>query len=226
MDPLVCQTNLGNTLLPDQRLFPGQAICFAANDEDEIIQFGLASDGHPVLIQAGTIIWEDTTVTGDSLTVEQDSLQLVADDVTAWQVGGCTAPPFNLAPEDHEVLVSATDVRLREQGPPAGDTLWRIDVEDGEDGDGVEQELCPEHELEEGGITAVVVGAFCGFVLATTLLVWVYRRNLGRKTAPDVRHVRSSPAVVAVERQESGDGGNVNHHKAMDNQKTKEADVV
>lgn len=59
-----------------------------------------------------------------------------------------------------------------------------------------------------------------------SLLVWVYRRNLGRKTAPDVRHVRSSPAVVAVERQESGDGGNVNHHKTMDNQKTKEVDVV
>ena len=196
---LNCETHLGAVLDQGPKLLAKgkDAICFTL-DDGGILQFGIEVDGYPAFYfipnngQPSQTIWEDKTVKGKGqyLKVEQDALVVLnQEDDVVWEVGGCLSPPFELDAADHQLRLNENGVRLLE--PKTGKAVWSVNME----GEAVES--CPEHELEEGGIAGVVVGSFFGFAFAVALLVFAYRRGLGRKqTAP-----------VPFERQESAEGG-------------------
>lgn len=196
---LNCETHLGAVLDQGQKLLATgkDAICFTLDDNAGILQFGMELDGYPAfyLVPTGEpsqTIWEDKTVNGKDqyLMVDQDGLVVFnQEDEIVWQAGGCLSPPLSLDAADHQLRLNEEGVRLLD--PKTSKAVWSVNME----GDVVES--CPEHELEKGGIAGVVVGSFFGFAFAVALLMFAYRRNLGRK--------QTSPAPQ-LERQESAEG--------------------
>lgn len=207
MNPLNCEAHLENALGQGQKLFAEDSICFTMDEDGGLLQFGLEEDGHPIFYKISKdssspeIIWEDETVMGKYMTVDQDALLLInKDGEVAWQAGGCLSPPFELDAEDHELRLEEDGVRLLE--PKTDTVLWTMDTE------GQVEEFCPEHKLEEGQIAGVVVGSFFAFCLTLVILVAAYRRNRGdMKTAPVM--IETQPEESAQEGDKKDKAGNV-----------------